>query len=112
MREWKQSRTWRKRCEEVLGDDEGNFGAELVDDIFLPPTEKRKLTRAARRRERHVHGLERAKEGRVSGRQGLDGGLHVTRTKLQQLQEADGELAKIAVKEGFYQRDGLLYCPV
>ena len=56
-----------------------------------------------------MNGLESAKEGRVSGGQGLDGGPHVIRTKLQQLQEADGELAKIAVKEGFYRRDGLLY---
>ena len=96
--------------EEVLGDDEeGNFGVELADDLFMLPKEKRKQTRAARRRERHAHGLARAKEGRVSGGQGLDRGLHITRTKLQQLQEADGELAKIVVKEDFYRRDGLLY---
>ena len=93
-----------ERCEEMLGDDEeGNFVAELADVLFLRPTETRKQTRAARRRERHAHGLERAKEGRVSSGQGLDGGLHLTRTKLQQLQEANVELAKIAVKEGFYR---------
>ena len=39
-------------CEEVFGDDdEGNFGAEQADNLFLPPTEKKQQIRAARRRE-------------------------------------------------------------
>ena len=51
------------KCAEVPGDGgEENFGGEFADDLFQPSVERRMLFPAQKRVQRHVHGLERAKD--------------------------------------------------
>ena len=74
------------KCVKVPGDGgEENFGGEFADDLFQPSVERRNLSWAQKRVERHAHRPQRVKH-RPDGRpRQLEEGLEISAEKLQRL---------------------------
>jgi len=93
-------------------------GSRFAEELFGGrKSDRAKLTRRQRRKERHRHGLERAKDSRQPRRE-VDRSLGISGAELRRLQEADPTLATIrAAARGevnsagpnFVERDGLVY---
>ena len=85
----------------------------LDDDLFSASRERPSLTRREKRKERHHHGLERAKD-RPKPQTTVTTGVGVTREHLQQLQDTDETLADAREQadqpsKPFVREDGLLF---
>ena len=70
-------------------------GSSFAEELFIRrKTDRAKLTRRERRKERHRHGLERAKDSRQPMKE-VDRSLGISGVELRRLQEVDPTLAKV-----------------
>ena len=93
-------------------------GSSFAEELFIRrKTDRAKLTRRERRKERHRHGLERAKDSRQPMKE-VDQSLGISGVELRRLQEMDPTLAKVraaareevnSAGQNFVERDGLVH---